>query len=151
MKNLLIVMAILCVGMFGFAGTALAGSADFEFVCGSGNSMDGGEICLGDDLYEAKITCWNITGTPTGLGLEINEDPNVFWVTVTDDNGEIINVHGDIVAGENEVRSTDALKGPNKTPKPGKNGNNPHDNGFDEVKAEIELIEAPSCDCMVCG
>ena len=134
MKNLLIVMAILCVGMFGFSGTAFASAVEIDSLnCDTdGNDTVESDFCYDGDWYEATIKCKNLAASVGGDGLKIFDD-GTFTVMVTDSGGTVIDSEQNFVEGETELKSTDALKGPNKTA-----GKSSHTGGDPEVKVEIE-------------
>ena len=109
MKNLLIVMAILCVGMFGFAGTALAGNGPIELANVGCDDKD--TFCLDGKYYEAKLKCDGLEAAIVTDSLIVDSDGD-YWVDVVDANGTVVDAHGSIflkkTEGETESDEADS-------------------------------------------
>ena len=139
MKKLSLI--VICLGVFGYAGTALAGGPDHSVDCPAGGGKASDTVCLETLgwLVEIEVNCLNPTGDPGDFSGGLEADDNGDWgLDVVYDSDTVCMMGGTLdIANplfKTDVKCTDALKGPNK------NGH-PHGTGDLQVDAEVKAVD----------
>jgi hypothetical protein len=148
MNKLLTVISVVCLGTFGFAGSALAGAPDFPDV---DVDCDTSSLACDNnyDLYSVKLNCDNLVADIVGDLTFMPGDPPMFDLAIAENDGadEVCNVSGDIDSPKTDGKCTNQNKGPNKTTGNGQGQNQSHDTSGKQVDYEIELEEEDSDYC----